>query len=69
MAPGGASRSGEVDEAAADVDAVDGDAPPGQLVGVAAGAAADVEHPLARAEVEGGDQEVDLLAVVPFVNE
>jgi hypothetical protein len=45
----------------ADIDAVDGDAPAGQLVGVAAGAAADVEHPVAGPEGKGVDEEVDLL--------
>ena len=61
MAPSGRALAGQVDEALGDVDAVDRDAPPGQLVGVAAGTAADVEHPHARLEPEGVDEEVDLL--------
>ena len=61
VAPGGASARGQVDEALADVDADDLDAPRGQRVGVAAGPAADVEHPHARLEPERVDEEADLL--------
>ena len=53
--------AGEVDERRGDVDAVDDDAPAGQLVGVAPGTAPDVEHPLARPQAERGDDVVDLL--------
>jgi hypothetical protein len=45
----------------ADVDAVDRDAAACQFVGVAAGAAADIEHPLARPQAQRGDDVVDLL--------
>ena len=61
---GGAGRRGggrELDEAPADVHAVHDQPPPGQLVGVATGAAPDVEHPHAGLQVEGLHEEPDLL--------
>ena len=53
--------SGDVDEPLADVDADDLHPPFGEGVGVPAGPAADVEHPLAGPQAEGVDQELDLL--------
>ena len=58
--PGRRARASSTN-ARRDVDAVDDDPPPGQLVGVAPGPAADVEHPLARPQPERRDDVVDLL--------
>ncbi len=44
-----------------DVDAVDPDAATGEFVGVTAGAAPDVEHPLTRLQAEHRDDVIDLL--------
>jgi hypothetical protein len=57
----GIDAGGELDEVVADVDAVHGDPPPGELVGVPAGTAPDVEHPHPRFEAQDVDQEPDLL--------
>ncbi len=51
----------QLDEWGRDVDAVDDDPPPRQLVSMAPRAAADVEHPLVRLELQRRDHVVDLL--------
>ena len=53
--------AGQLDEAVADVDAVHGDAPPGELVRVTPRTAPDVEDAGRGAESERLDEEVDLL--------
>ena len=68
VASGGAPSAARSTNGLADVDAVHGDAAPGELVGVATGPAADVEDPHPRPQPERADEEVDLLAV-PLVNE
>ena len=57
----GASAPRDLDEALGDVDAVGRDSPPGELVGVPAGSAPDVEHPHSGCHPEHRGHVVDLL--------